>query len=98
MYDVKRTVAAFCDISKMHRCHGNYPEQRLKLIFFLVCVNVHLFAMLNNTRINHWRACAVRFTVLGLCVCLLLNITLYTRLFALQTIVTFPGADEGLKL
>jgi len=38
----------------MHRSHGNYPEQRLKFILFLVCVYVHLyasnFATLNNTR------------------------------------------------
>ena len=39
---------------EMHRSHGNYPEQRLKLILFLVCVYVYMyasnFATLNNTR------------------------------------------------
>ena len=41
----------------------------------------------------------VRIQVLGLCVsvCLLLNISLYTRLFVPQTIVTFPAAGEGRK-
>ena len=38
----------------MYRSHGNYPEQRLKFILFLVCVYVYLyasnFATLNNTR------------------------------------------------
>ena len=52
--------------------------------------------------INPRRACAGRVTVLGLCVsvcvCLLLSISLYTRLFVPQTIVTFPAADEGRKL
>ena len=33
-------AAAFCDVSKMHRSHGNYPEQRLKLILFVVCVRI----------------------------------------------------------
>ena len=49
----KRNVAVFCDVSKMHRSHGNYIEQRLKLILFLVCVYVYMyasnFATLNNT-------------------------------------------------
>ena len=53
MYGVKRTVAAFCDVSKMHGSHGNYPEQRLKLILFLA-VYVYMYASnfttLNNTR------------------------------------------------
>ena len=30
-----------------------------------------------------------------LCVCLLLNISLFTRLFVPQTILTFSAADEG---
>ena len=54
MYGVKSTVAAFCDVSKMHRSHVNYLEQRLKLILFLVCVYVYMYASnfvtLNNTR------------------------------------------------
>ena len=53
IYGVKRTIAEFCDVSKMHRSYGNYPEQRLKLILFLVCVYVYMytsnFATLNNT-------------------------------------------------
>jgi len=43
----------FCDVSKMHRRHENYPEQRLKLTLFVVCVYVYVyasnFAMLHNT-------------------------------------------------
>ena len=43
----------FCDVSKMHRSHGNYPEQRLKLTLLVVCVYVYMyasnFATLNNT-------------------------------------------------
>ena len=39
--------------------------------------------------INPQRACAARVTVLGLCVCLLLNISLFTCLFMPQTILTF---------
>ena len=38
MYGVKRTAAAFCQFSKMHRSHESYSEQRLKLTLFLVCV------------------------------------------------------------
>ena len=53
MYGVKRTAAAFCNVSKMHRSRGNYPEQMLKLTLFAVCVYVYMyasnFATLNNT-------------------------------------------------
>ena len=39
---------------KMHRSHGNYLEQRLKLTLLVVCVYVYMyasnFATLNNTR------------------------------------------------
>ena len=59
--------------------------------------------------INPRRACAARVTVLGLCVCvcvclcvcvsvcLLLNISLFKRLFVPQTILTFSAANEGRK-
>ena len=54
--------------------------------------------------INPRRACAARVKVLGLCVCvsvcgcLLLNISLFMRLFVPQTILTFSAADEGRKI
>ena len=49
--------------------------------------------------INPRRACAVRVTVLGLCVCVCYSTShFYTRLFVPQTIVTFPAADEGRKI
>ena len=47
--------------------------------------------------INPRRACAARVTVLGLCVCLLVNISHLTGLFVPQTILTFLTVDEGSK-
>ena len=50
--------------------------------------------------INPRRACTARVNdswSVCLCVCLLLNISFYTRLFVPQTIITFPAADEGRK-
>ena len=35
----KWTAAAFCDVSKMHRNHGNYLEQKTK-VDFVICVHV----------------------------------------------------------
>ena len=56
---------------------------------------LHLDLFVNNSR----RACAARVTehVLGLCACLLLNISLFTCLFMPQMILTFLAADEGRK-
>ena len=54
MYGVKKDRSSILRrLYKMHRSHGNYPEQRLKLTLFVVCVYVYMyasnFATLNNT-------------------------------------------------
>ena len=43
------------------------------------------------------RACVAWIAVLSVCLCVLLNISLFTWLFVPQTILTFSAADEGRK-
>ena len=72
---------------------------------YLACMVTFAFSTLSQVKtwmswrciINPRRACAAGVTVLGLCVCLLLNISLYARLFVPQTILTFSAADEDRK-
>ena len=62
--------------------HAPWHNQSLQIVWSFLIINPR-------------RACAARVTVLGLCVCLLLNISLFTCLFVPQTILTFSAADEG---
>ena len=63
----------------------NYPTHALHVYRLNTDVDSHNNLMLNDLVsksqqyvINPRRACAARVTVLGLCVCLLLNISLFT--------------------
>ena len=66
-------------------------------VHVLFCCYSQLHVSGSEIALNPRRACAARVTVLGLCVCLLLNISLFTCLFVPQTILTFSVADDGGK-